>query len=117
MLTDFGKMLRKLRIDRQELLKDMAKALNVSSAYLSAVETGKRKAPDSWVDIIVSRYQLNAASEAELRSANERSAQEVKISLSNISEAQRDTVLSFAKALNGLDDEKLARIMSIVSED
>ena len=43
MLTEFGKILRKLRIDRQELLRDMAKNLEVSSAYLSAVETGKRK--------------------------------------------------------------------------
>ena len=116
MLTDFGKMLRKLRIDRQILLKDMAQVLDVSSAYLSAVETGKRKIPDSWVDTIAHHYEVNAQSKADLVSAFVRSAQEIKISLVNTSEGQRDAVLSFAKALNGLDDDKLARIMSIVQE-
>ena len=45
MLTEFGKALRKIRIDRQQLLKDMANKLGVSSAYLSAVENGKRRMP------------------------------------------------------------------------
>ena len=38
MLTSFGKTLRKLRIDNEELLKDMALKLGVTLAYLSAVE-------------------------------------------------------------------------------
>lgn len=47
MLTRFGKQLRKLRIDREERLKDMADRLNVTTAYLSAVENGKRTVPDA----------------------------------------------------------------------
>lgn len=116
MLTEFGKVLRKLRIDRQEFLRDMAQKLGVSSAYLSAVETGKRKAPKSWVDTITEQYQLNRGMASELRQAYESSAQEVKIPLSNISAIRRDAVLSFAKALDGLDDEKLAKIMAIVTD-
>ena len=46
MLTEFGKCLRKIRIDKAELLKDMAEKLQVTSAYLSAVEHGKREIPD-----------------------------------------------------------------------
>ena len=42
MLTNFGKALRKLRIDNNELLKDMALKLEVTVSYLSAVENGKR---------------------------------------------------------------------------
>ena len=38
MLTNFGKALRKLRIDNNELLKDMALKLEVTVSYLSAVE-------------------------------------------------------------------------------
>ena len=116
MLTDFGKILRKLRIDRQEFLRDMAKKLGVSSAYLSAVETGKRKAPESWVDVIIEQYELNSVMASELRLAYEHSTQEVKIPLNNVSATRRDAVLSFAKALNGLDDEKLAKIMAIVTD-
>ena len=42
MLTSLGKFLRKLRIDNNELLKDMAQKLNVSVSFLSAVENGKK---------------------------------------------------------------------------
>ena len=40
MANNFGKFCRKLRIDRGEILADMAKKLGVSSAFLSKVETG-----------------------------------------------------------------------------
>ena len=38
-VTKLGIALRKIRLDRQEFLKDMADRLKVSSAFLSAVET------------------------------------------------------------------------------
>ena len=60
MLTEYGKILRKLRIDKQELLKDMADCLDVSSAYLSAVETGKRRIPANWTERIIRLYRLDA---------------------------------------------------------
>ena len=34
MPTEFGKIIRKIRIDNDVLLKDMANALNISSAFL-----------------------------------------------------------------------------------
>ncbi len=37
MLTSFGKILRKLRIDRSERLLDIAKKLDISVAFLSFV--------------------------------------------------------------------------------
>ena len=71
MLTEFGKILRKLRIDRQELLRDMAKNLEVSSAYLSAVETGKRKIPIDWCSKISTLYKLDPDTIRELEWAYE----------------------------------------------
>ena len=44
-MTPLGARLRKMRADRGISLKEMAKALNVSSAYLSALEHGKRGKP------------------------------------------------------------------------
>ncbi len=46
-MTPFGKHLRRLRADRGMTLKEMATAVGVSSAYLSALEHGKRGQP-SW---------------------------------------------------------------------
>ncbi|HAT88010.1 MAG TPA: transcriptional regulator [Rhizobiales bacterium] len=44
-MTPFGAKLRQLRKERNITLKDMATALDVSSAYLSALEHGKRGKP------------------------------------------------------------------------
>ena len=46
-MTPFGAKLRELREQRGLTLMDMAKAAGVSSAYLSALEHGKRGRP-SW---------------------------------------------------------------------
>ena len=112
MLTEFGKALRKIRVDRQQLLRDMADKLGVSSAYLSAVETGKRRIPQDWVSKIASIYSLSCEEQADLQSAADNSFFDVTISLVNASEQKRNAVLSFARALDGLNDEDLKRIMA-----
>ncbi len=44
-MTPFGDRMRKLRAERGVTLKEMAEAIGVSSAYLSALEHGKRGRP------------------------------------------------------------------------
>ncbi|CAH1679003.1 Transcriptional regulator [Hyphomicrobiales bacterium] len=44
-MTPFGARIRELRRERGVTLKDMAEALDVSSAYLSALEHGRRGRP------------------------------------------------------------------------
>ena len=44
-MTPFGEKMRRLRAERSVTLKDMAKAVGVSPAYLSALEHGKRGRP------------------------------------------------------------------------
>lgn len=116
MLTEFGKVLRKIRIDRQELLRDMAGTLGVSVAYLSAVENGKRNAPVSWINKIILEYHLDSAEAKQLRNAFDESQEEIKISLQHVSSQQRNTVISFAKALEGLSDEELEKIMKVIQK-
>ncbi|MBX9456996.1 MAG: helix-turn-helix domain-containing protein [Rhizobium sp.] len=45
MTTPFGEAIRKIRRERGISQKEMARALNVSAAYLSALENGKRGRP------------------------------------------------------------------------
>lgn len=65
-LTEFGKFLRKLRIDNGELLKDMAIKLNTTPAFLSMVETGRRSIPKKWEEEIEKIYSLNLKQKEEL---------------------------------------------------
>ncbi len=46
-MTPFGARMRKLRSEKGVTQRDMAKSIGVSSAYLSALEHGKRGRP-SW---------------------------------------------------------------------
>ena len=66
MVTEFGKFTRKLRVDSDELMKDMAKKLGVTTSYLSAVEVGKRKVPTSWGELINENYELTEEQSSEL---------------------------------------------------
>ena len=65
-LTEFGKFLRKLRIDNEELLKDMAIKLNTTPAFLSMVETGRRSIPKKLEEEIEKIYSLSLKQKEEL---------------------------------------------------
>ena len=66
-LTEFGKFLRKLRIDNGELLKDMAIKLNTTPAFLSMVETGRRSIPKKLEEEIEKSYSLSLKQKEELK--------------------------------------------------
>lgn len=66
MLSEFGKICRKIRIDHNELSKDMADKLGVTPAYLSAVELGKRNVPNGWAHKISQLYSLDKKTSEEL---------------------------------------------------
>ncbi|WP_243015114.1 helix-turn-helix domain-containing protein, partial [Brevibacillus borstelensis] len=85
MVTPFGKFCRKLRIDKEELLKDMADKLGVTSSYLSAVENGKRSIPQSWLHGISQIYELCDNQISELQNAIESSQTVLKFDLKELS--------------------------------
>ena len=56
--NELGKALAKIRIDHDERMSDMAKRLGVSTAYLSAVELGKKKITDALLTNVAREYSL-----------------------------------------------------------
>ncbi|KVX04001.1 DNA-binding protein [Alcaligenes faecalis] len=51
-LTSFGKTVREARREMGDTLMTMAKALDTSPAFLSAIETGRNKVPADFVEKI-----------------------------------------------------------------
>ena len=102
MATTFGKFVRKLRIDRGKVLGDMAAALGLSSAYLSAVEIGKKNVTDQLVNGVVTYFSLDAKTASELRVAAANSQASVKIDLQDSPEMERILVSSFARKVRDL---------------
>jgi hypothetical protein len=50
MHTDYGKIVRKARVDAGITMAQMAISMGVSPAYLSAMECGKRNVSEAWLD-------------------------------------------------------------------
>lgn len=58
-MTPFGARMRRMRGERGILMKDMAEALGVSSAYLSALEHGRRGKPAwAFVQAIIGYFNV-----------------------------------------------------------
>lgn len=115
MLNEFGIAIRKVRLDRQLLLKNMADDLGVTSAFLSSVETGKRRVPNGWVEKIAELYALSEEERDNLQQASNMSVQNLKIPVAQATTKQKELAFSFAKALDGLTDEDVERIMNAIN--
>jgi transcriptional regulator with XRE-family HTH domain len=115
MLTEFGQYLRKLRIDCDELLKDMSDKLGVTSSYLSAVETGKRNIPDDWVEKISKYYSLHMFDKEALQIAAANSALTVTMDLSKMVPKRKETALLFARKFDSVDDSTIETIRKLLN--
>lgn len=116
MLTEFGKMLRKIRIDHEQLLIDMAEKLEVTASYLSAVEMGKRNIPERWVEKIVKVYNLDQKQKKQLEEAAYNSKQQIKVPINDLEKADRNLVLSFARQFKGLGEDEKEQILAILNK-
>lgn len=116
MLTEFGKVLRKIRIERDELLRDMACKLEVTVAYLSAVENGKRKVPDKWIAQIADLYELTDEEIESLQRAAYAKRSDLKLNLSDATQDQRELAYSFARRFQSLDSHDIREIQKFLEK-
>jgi len=116
MLTSLGRFLRKLRIDRGEILKDMAGKLNVTVSFLSAVENGKKKMPSSWIGEICRLYNFDQNKRDEFTSAIAETEKAVEMNLLNATIGKRELAVSFARRFSEIDDSQVEAIRKILME-
>lgn len=116
MFTQFGKLLRKVRIDQGMLLKGMAEGVGVSAAFLSAVETGKKAVSDDLVSRIAAflGYAPGSAEFNELQDAAVVSRGEISMSTRALDERQQETALAFARNFEKLHAGDLDKILEML---
>lgn len=114
MITEIGKELRKLRIDRDEKLLDMARRLDKSPSFISAVEVGKKSPPAGFEDIVISAYQLAKGAASALRVAADRSRKSFTIQPN--SALGRDTAGLLARKIDHLSEFELSEIRRILKD-
>lgn len=115
-MTPFGRFMRTLRLDKTMLLKECADLLGVTPAYLSALEHGKKGAPnDKFVERIVSALRLSPDEARALREAIRNSDTRIVLPLKSTPFAY-ETANAFARELPSLTEDQLKRIRAIVKE-
>lgn len=116
MATELGKTLRKIRIDRDELLKDMAEKLDMSSSMLSSIENGTRKPPTGFFMRMMNAYDLTDFEKDELTKALSEEWGEVRIPISDREDDDKKLVLSFARSFEDLSVADKNRISAILHD-
>lgn len=111
-MTPLGAKIRELRIKRDVSLKEMAAALSVSSAYLSALEHGKRGKP-TWflVQRIITYFNVIWDEAEEIQRLAELSDPRVTIDTAGMDPKATELANLLALKIGGLSEESLAALL------
>ncbi|MGX9361785.1 hypothetical protein C7420_101837 [Pantoea ananatis] len=105
-VTALGKFLRKIRIDKNEILKDMAENLKVSVAMLSAIELGKRSISEEFVDNFMAAYPDTVISKDDIQCLVDVSQPTHKEDFQDTSEKHRELFVTFARKYKELPESE-----------
>lgn len=116
MLTALGKELRKLRIDDGTNMANMARAIGVSTAMLSAIETGRKKVPSDFVDRLMQVYPELIERRAQIEALVNLANKEVRVNLDEASEEDAQLVTELARRFSDLSDKEKDSIRNMLGK-
>ena len=111
-MTPFGAKIRQLRRERGITLKDMAASLDVTSAYLSALEHGKRGRP-TWfmVQRIIAFFNVIWDEAEELQRLAEISDPRVVVDTAGLDPKATELANLLADKIAGLTEPSLTQLL------
>jgi transcriptional regulator with XRE-family HTH domain len=114
-VTPFGIRLRQHRSDRGIALKDMAEALGVSAAYLSALEHGRRGRPThAMVVAICAQLNIIWDEADELARLARLSHPRVTVDTAGLSAAATELANLLAERIRKLPPDRVGRLLDIL---
>jgi len=111
MLTEFGKALRILRIEHGLTLGDLGKLLGKSPTFLSAIETGKKSVPPTFLNELKVKLKLNDLEVRKLESAAAKQAKEISMGLTQRSDRARELAVAFARRFETMSDDEVDEVL------
>ena len=114
-MTPFGTKLRQLREARGIKLKDMADALGVSGAYLSALEHGRRGRPThAMVVAICAQLNIIWDDADELMRLARLSHPRITVDTAGLSSEATELANLLAERIRKLPPERISRLLELV---
>lgn len=116
-MTPFGQKIRKLREAKGITQSEMAQALGVSPAYLSALEHGRRSRP-SWamVQNIISYFNVIWDEAEDLQELARLSHPRLVIDTAGLDPTATELVNRLARDIPRMKPEKIAQLLKIIRE-
>lgn len=114
-MTPFGEALRRLRSERGVTQRQMAKAIGVSPAYLSALEHGNRSEP-SWefIQRVIGYFNIIWDEAEELQTLAGLSRPKVTINTAGLAPKATEVANKLAAVIDRLDAQTLERIETLI---
>jgi transcriptional regulator with XRE-family HTH domain len=115
-MTPFGEKMRKLRADRTITLKQMSTAIGVSSAYLSALEHGKRGRP-GWhlIQRIIAYFNIIWDEAEEVTRLARISHPRITIDTSGLNPLATELANRLADDIGKLEAQTLNELLAVLS--
>jgi len=115
-MTPFGEKMRKLRADRGITLKQMSSAIGVSSAYLSALEHGKRGRP-GWhlIQRIIAYFNIIWDEAEEVTRLARISHPRITIDTSGLNPLATELANRLADDISKLESQTLNELLAVLS--
>ncbi len=115
-MTPFGEKMRKLRADRAITLKQMSSAIGVSSAYLSALEHGKRGRP-GWhlIQRIIAYFNIIWDEAEEVTRLARISHPRITIDTSGLNPLATELANRLADDISKLEPQTLNELLAVLS--
>lgn len=116
-LTPFGAEMQRLRQERGESQKDMAAAIGVTPAYLSALEHGHKSKP-AWsiLQRIIQHFGLIWDDAEQLKELADASNPRVAVDTSKLSVQATRTANLLARYIDKLDEDTLKEIDRLIEK-
>lgn len=117
-MTPFGTKLRELRAEKDITLKQMAKDIGVSSAYLSALEHGHRGTP-GWMTLqrIIAYFNLIWDDAEDMVALAQNSDPKPVVDTSGLSPCATQLANALASNISDLSDDALERLQIALEEE
>ena len=115
-MTPFGEKMRKLRADRAITMKQMSTAIGVSSAYLSALEHGKRGRP-GWhlIQRIIAYFNIIWDEAEEVTRLARISHPRITIDTSGLNPLATELANRLADDIGKLEPQTLHELLAVLS--
>ena len=114
-MTPFGAKLRELRRERGIQLKEMAKGLGVSAAYLSALEHGHRGRPNrAFVHRICAYLNIIWDEAEELQALAQLSHPRITVDTAGLSPEATELANRLAERIQKLDPETVRSMLELL---